>query len=314
MDSTASPSTGNGTRGTVFRKKNQSLAQSASDILADENPMTLRQLYYRLISAGCLRNSQTEYKRLGQVMTRLRESKDVPRTWLVDHTRSTLKPSSWSGLAEFAETIREVYRKDFWARQSHHMEIICEKDAIAATIQPPAEDNDVRIRPCRGYASISFAGEIADFWRKIKKPIFAYYLGDFDPSGFDIERDLCEKLARYSGRECCHHGDDAANDTFVWQRLGVIETDFDDHDLIRLPLKRDKQGKPSDKRAAGFIERYGEYCAEVDAIPPTELRRRVEEAINSHIDVEEWNRLITVEQAEQETVDQFAVFLNTKST
>jgi hypothetical protein len=59
----------------------------------------------------------------------------------------------------------------------------------------------------------------------------------------------------------------------------------------------------TDKRAAGFIERHGTACAEIDAIPPTELRRRVEEAINSHIDVDQWNRLIAVERAEQETLD-----------
>jgi hypothetical protein len=77
---------------TTFRTKNRTLAENAVATLTEEQPMTLRQLFYRLVSAGALHNTPTEYKRLGAVMTRTREAGDVPRTWLVDHTRATLKP------------------------------------------------------------------------------------------------------------------------------------------------------------------------------------------------------------------------------
>jgi hypothetical protein len=85
----------------------------------------------------------------------------------------------------------------------------------------------------------------------------------------------------------------------------VTKADFAAHDLVRLPVKQ------SDKRAAGFIRRYGTACAEIDAIPPTELRRRVTEAIDSHIDVERWNRLLQVEEAERDTLRQFVEGLET---
>src|SRR5688572_7584286 len=148
--------------GCTFRSKNRGLATAAREILEAEKPMTLRQLYYRLISAGHLHNAQAEYKRLGTVMTRLREDGAVPRTWLVDHTRATLKPSSWSGLADFGESVRDCYRKDFWAAQECDVHIFVEKDAVAGTIQPVTREYDVPLHVCRGYASISFAGEIAD--------------------------------------------------------------------------------------------------------------------------------------------------------
>jgi hypothetical protein len=94
----------------MTRTKNRNLADGAVVILEAEKPMTLRQLFYRCVSAGLLGNSQPEYKRLGALMTRLREAGDVPRTWIVDHVRATLKPSSWSGLADFGDTVREAYR------------------------------------------------------------------------------------------------------------------------------------------------------------------------------------------------------------
>ena len=294
-------------RSTVLRSKNRNLATAAIETLEAERPMTLRQLFYRLVSAGHIRNKPAEYARLGTLLTRLREGGEVPRTWLVDHTRTSLKPSSWSGLADFGDSVRACYRKDFWASMPAYVAVFVEKDAIAGTIQPVTRENDVALHVCRGYASISFAGEIADVWAEIKKPIFAYYLGDFDPSGFDLERDLREKLARYSDRHVEDDSDLADEDNFVWQRLGVTEEDFQAHDLIRLPVKT------ADKRAAGFVRQYGTSCAEIDALPPTELRQRVSDAIDSHIDVDRWNRLLKVEQAERETLDQFVTSLRNPS-
>ncbi len=287
-----------------FASKNKELAVRAYETLDAEKPMTLRQLFYRLVSAGEISNTPRDYQRLGVLMTRVREAGHVPRTWLVDHTRSTLKPSSWTGLADFGDSVRDCYRKDFWASLPHHVEVFVEKDAVAGTVQPVTNENDIALRVCRGYSSISFAGEIADLWAAIEKPIFAYYLGDFDPSGFDLERDLREKLDRYSGRTIWPYepGSEPTyltkNDRQVsWVRLGVTEEDFDAYDLVRLPVKT------SDKRAAGFIRQYGTSCAEIDALAPSELRRRVAEAIDSHIDARRWNRLVKVEQAERETLN-----------
>lgn len=274
------------------RSKNRVLAIAAIAMLKAEHPMTLRQLFYRLVSAGNLSNAKAEYNRLGGLMTRLREAEDVPRTWIVDHVRNRLKPSSWSGLADFAESVRSCYRLDFWASLPVHVEIFVEKDAVAGTIQPVTEEYDVALQVCRGYTSVSFAGEIADQWRRIEKPIFAYYLGDYDPSGFDLERDLRDKLQRYSGRKI-------QKDGISWERLGVRDEDFDALDLIRLPIKM------TDNRAAGFIQEHGDTGAEIDAIPPTELRRRVRQAIERHIDTDRWARLRIVEEAEKETLEAF---------
>jgi hypothetical protein len=293
----------------VLRKKNRELCRQAAMVLEEEKPMTLRQLYYRLVSAGALDNKQAEYKRLGNLMTQLREYGDLPRSWIVDHVRSTLKPSSWSGLADFTDTVRQAYRKDFWASLDHHVEVFVEKDAVAGTLQPVTSEYDVALRVCRGYASVSFAGEIAELWAQVEKPIFAYYLGDYDPSGFDIERDLREKLERYSGRfDYALHADadgmlrspdpDVSGGITWWKRLGVRARDFDLFGLVELPVKK------KDTRASGFREQYGSRCAEVDAIPPNELRWRVETAIKAHIDQDRWQRLQRVEQLEQHTLKQ----------
>jgi hypothetical protein len=216
-------------------------------------------------------------------MTTLREAGFVPFSWIIDNVRSTIKPSSWSGLNEYVETVRECYRKDFWAGMPEYCHIIVEKDAIAGTLAPVTREYDVALSPIRGYVSLSFAHEIAATWNRIEKPITAYYLGDFDASGFDLERDLRAKLERYCKRP------------FTWKRLAVNKEDFGAFDLI--PLKP----KKSDRRYAAFIREHGSECAELDALPATELRRRVKEAIDRHIPQGQWERLQDVEKLEKET-------------
>jgi hypothetical protein len=255
------------------------------------------------VSAGFLPSTdQKHYSRLGRVLTTLRERGVVPFNWIIDNLRSTQKPSSWSGLGDYADVVRDCYRKDFWSHLPEYVHIFCEKDAIAGVISPVTEEYDVALSPIRGYVSLSFAHEIAEQWNGIEKSIHAYYVGDFDPSGFDLERDLREKLERYTGMTFGGHLSHPMPEGYQvisWTRLGVNSEDFDDFNLLPLEVKR------KDRRCAKFIQEHGEQCAELDAIPPTEIRRRIREAIESHIPQDEWQRLQEVEAAEKESFAKF---------
>lgn len=280
-----------------LRSKSLPLAFVAVEIAFNEKPITLRGLMYRVVSAGLLPSTDKEhYTRLGRIMTTLREAGAVPFSWIVDNIRATDKPSSWSGLEDFAESVREAYRKDFWASMPDYVHVIVEKDAIAGVLAPTTREYDVRLSPIRGYVSLSFAHEIASTWNRISKPIYAYYLGDFDPSGFDLERDIREKLNRY------------CTSPFWWERLGVNEDDFDAFDLIPLAVKT------KDRRSKRFVQEHGHRCAELDAIPATELRGRVEQAITQHIDKKRWQKLQQTERVERESIAKIASGWGSKGT
>jgi hypothetical protein len=98
----------------------------------------------------------------------------------------------------------------------------------------------------------------------------------------DIERDLREKLAMHF------------QDSFEFTRLGVLEEDFETFNLI--PLNHTTKRK--DRLYRSFIEQHGTRMAEVDAIPASEVRRRVREAIEAHIPPKEWKKLEKKEQEE----------------
>jgi hypothetical protein len=267
-----------------FHTKTLPLAFVASDLLATGQPMTLRGLFYQVVSASWLPSTGSpHYKRLGRIMTVLREKRIVPFRWLVDHVRTTLKPSSWSGLTDFADTVRDAYRRDFWAQLPAYVHIFVEKDAMAGVLAQVTQAYDVPLSIIRGGVSLSFAHEIAELWDQIEKPIFAYYLGDHDPSGLRIEIDLRDKLQRYCERP-----------NFAWQRIAVTPEDFGKFNLF--PLKP----KETDPCTRWFREQGFEDCAELDAIPAPELRNRVETAILEHVPADEWERLQHIERLEQE--------------
>jgi hypothetical protein len=204
-------------------------------------------------------------------------------SFIVDSTRRRLKPSSWSGLADFGETVAHAYQKDLWERQPDYIEFFVEKDAMAGVIEPVTKEFDVHLNVIRGHVSETFVHEIGEEWALIEKPITAYYLGDHDPSGLAIEGSLRQKLEDYSGVQ------------FEWHRLAVTSLDFANPELLGFPVK--KNGARGHWQP--YLERYGDRCVEVDAVPASEIRERVQSAIMEHVDQHEWGILQMVEEQEK---------------
>lgn len=265
-----------------LRAKSLKLALVAVDILQREQPITLRGLFYRVVSAGWLPSTgKKHYTCLGRVMTQLRLAGKVPYHWLVDNGRSTMRLATWRDLPTFLGVVENAYRKDFWMELPEFVHIICEKDAIAGVLAPVTDEWRAPLSPIRGYCSLSFACRVAQYWNELDKPIHVYYLGDYDPSGFDLERDIKDKLRKHCMRIA------------RWTRIGVIRQDFKDFKLLPLPPKK------SDSRHKNFRAKHGDQCAEVDALPATELRRRVHEAIQAHVPMPLWERLQEKERHEK---------------
>jgi hypothetical protein len=238
---------------------------------------------YLVVSAGFLPDtSDKSYDRIQRLLRNLREDGTIPFEWIVDNVRQTIKPSSWAGLEDYAETVRDVYRLDFWAHLPEYVEIIVEKDTIAGKLSSVTKKYDVPLHPIRGYSSTSYTWRIAKSWEKINKPITVYYLGDHDPSGRDLERDVRARLSSYSKRD------------FRWVRLGVNPHHFEEHDIIPLEPKK------KDSRYKKFATQWGDRCAEVEAIPATTLRDMIHKAITSHIPAGQWERLQEIERLERE--------------
>lgn len=263
--------------------KNLPLACVSIEYLAAHKPDTVRGNMYLVVTAGWLPDTgDTSYNRIQRLLNRLRENGTIPFNWIVDTVRSTIQPSSWDGLPDFTDTVRGAYRKDYWASLPEHVEIIVEKDTIAGKVSAVTEEYDVPLHPIRGYSSTSYAWSISESWEGIEKPITIYYLGDHDPSGRDLERNIQQKLSRYGDR------------SFRWVRLGVNLDHFSEFNIKPLAPKK------NDKRYKWFVKQWGKKCAEAEAIPANAMREMIRKAIESHIPEGQWENLQEVEQDERE--------------
>jgi hypothetical protein len=258
-----------------------------AQIVSREQPITVRGAFYRAVSSGLFPDTADEhYRACGRLILQLRRLGLAPYDWVSDSTRRRLKPSSWSGLADFAETVAQAYRKDLRERQPNYIEIFVEKDAMGGVIEPITDPYDVTLNVIRGNCSETFVYRVAELWQQIEKPIHIYYLGDHDPSGLKIEKDLQRRLAGF--------GAQVSN----WRRLAVTAADFRNPELIGFPVK--KNASPASWQP--YLGQYGDRCVEVDAISAAEIRDRVEEAILSHVDQHEWATLQLTEAEEKKNL------------
>lgn len=256
------------------------LVRTAKQLLGEEHPMTLRQLFYRLVSRESLENSRSDYQRLSRVMTRAREDGQVSFDLLVDRSRPNYEPNVFEDPEEYAETIKDGYRRNYWQWQPSYVEVWLEKDSVVGSIADVTEELGITTRVGRGFPSATRAKDIAELFAKTKKPKVVLYLGDHDPSGRCIEEELFDRVRKYGS------GD------FKMRRLAIHAGDIRRFGLPPLKVK-DK-----DPRVGTYRKRYGEHCVELDALPPTELRRRVRRAIEGLLDRDAWQRAIDVEAIE----------------
>ncbi|MFA6273628.1 MAG: hypothetical protein WC662_00525 [Candidatus Paceibacterota bacterium] len=266
-----------------FPYTNEELAKKANSILGEyDTPLTLRQLYYRLVALG-LMNAQKVYKNLSKKLSRLREQGFVPWNRIIDLQRQPKKKSSWANPKEFFETVGGAYRRDLQQGQEKYIEVWCEK---AVAISRITNKYDVRLLAGGGYRSSSALYEASERFNDADdKSIVIIYLGDFDPSGLDIERDIEDRMMDIFGIRV------------DVQRILLTFQDIKDYKLLPSPVKK------KDSRTPAYVARYGIRAAyELDALPPNILAKRLEKAICENMDIKLYEEQLAKSEVEEEQI------------
>jgi hypothetical protein len=181
------------------------------------------------------------------------------------------------------------YRRDFWQQQPERVEVWSEKGTIRGVLQPVLDELGVGFRVMHGFGSATAINDVAQ--SDSGTPLQILYIGDYDPSGMYMsEKDIPERLSRYGG------------DHITVERIALMRGDCDL--LGRKPAFNVKE-KSKDPRAPWFRKTYGQLCWELDAMDPNDLRSRVEDEINNHIEPIAWERCRGVDEAERESMRSF---------
>lgn len=250
--------------------------------LRRHNPMTCRQLFYRLVSKGEIPKTELAYKSLCRLLGKMRRDGRLPFRWIADHTRYMRRPRTYSGLRNMLEFTQATYRRAVWDDQEAYVEIWSEKETLAGVLYETTASWDVPLMLCRGYPSISFLHSAAEAMDAEDKPIFVYYFGDHDPSGRDIDRFIEEQLLELAPGIDLH-----------FARVAVTEEQIESMGLQTRPTKT------TDSRSKKFSGR----SVEVDAIDPDELREICSDCILRHVDQDAHRSLLNIEAQERETLE-----------
>ncbi len=151
--------------GRRYRRTNAELAEIYAAIyrIAEaEEPVTVRGLFYRVMSRGLVPQTEQGYGVVQRRALQMRRDETLPYGWITDGSRLRLKPRTFSNAQAAPENTARMYRRDLWIDQGRHVEVWTEKDAIHGVISPVTTEYDVPLMISRGYSSETFLYETAE--------------------------------------------------------------------------------------------------------------------------------------------------------
>ena len=274
-----------------FAGSSLAMIKNANAIIAEYQRagfgLTLRQLYYQFVSRDLLANRQAEYKRLGSVINDARLAGLIDWNAIEDRTRWLRATDSDHGDADtWLGGVYRSFKKSRWDDQPNYVEVWVEKDALVGVIESACDPLNVPYFACRGYASQSevwAAGQRMVRQHDKGKDTLIIHLGDHDPSGIDMTRDIEDRLRLFT----LAHG---ANPPEI-RRIALNMDQVTRYDPPPNPAKM------TDSRASDYVDKFGDESWELDALNPQVLADLITAEIEPLIDHDLWD---AAEQREQD--------------
>ncbi len=246
--------------------KTQHIIDVAYEILSGLHPMTVRQVYYQLVSRLVIENNRSKYQAVSSALVDARKEGDIPWGWIEDRLRKPVIYGGYDNLADFAKYLPSQYQRDFWVTQENVVECWVEKDALSGVF------GDVL-----GYYRVTYnVGRGFDGWSSIYNASQRYedyesvtilYFGDFDPSGEEMVTSLEKRLNELDCFPDIH-------------KVALTKAD-----VLQYDLPSDFT-KATDTRSKKFIEQHGDMAVELDALPVNVLRSLIVQAVEPLVNLE----------------------------
>lgn len=251
--------------------------------------LTLRQLYYQLVSRDIIQNKDTEYAKLSTLLVKGRMAGIVDWEAIEDRVRVPYLPYWVHGISDAISDTISQYRLDRQEGQNVYIELWVEKDALSGVLKRITEHYHINLMVNRGYSSCS---AMHDAYKRLKnqeakgKETYILYLGDHDPSGLDMIRDIKERLEEFGVSP-------------EVRQIGLTMEQIEEFSPPPNPAKI------KDPRAKEYIEKYGGTSWEVDALNPKTLHKLVRENVEELIDMDLFNDKIRQEEKDKEKLESF---------
>lgn len=274
--------------------------------------LSVRQIYYQLVAHHGLANLERSYKNMASLISDARMAGLIDWNMVEDRGRETIENNHWTSPASILRASAEQFRYRLWDTQPYHVEVMVEKAALEGVLQPVCAQLDIPFTSNRGYSSSSALyevgqrlGEALDNGKKVQ----ILYLGDHDPSGLDMTRDVYERLGVFSHFLEYDPNDPEATptetgnydeDAFSVERLAL------NMDQVRRYSPPPNPAKMSDSRAEGYVQEFGYESWELDALDPSVLARLVRDHVANITDDDAMEKAIQRQDRARERLADFA--------
>lgn len=277
------------------QQKTRDLLAQAQAVLEEYRahwPLTLRQIYYRLVGAHAYDKTDAGYDRLGHHLANARRARwpGIPFAAIRDDGITTRHNLDWDDKDDFLEHLRYLtknYRRDRLAGQRHHIEVWCEAAGMLPQLHKVASKYSVQVYSSGGFDSLTAKKDLANRICKIGKPTIILHLGDFDPSGAAIFDSFAADVASFVESDRPH---------------GLVEVQFERVALTAAQVQAyglpTAPAKASDTRSRGW---KGETC-QLEALPPDIIAGMVRDAIERHFDFDQMADDRAAEEEEREEI------------
>lgn len=296
----------------VLRSENKTRIVTINNIIEDYQSqgykLTLRQLYYQLVSRDIIPNKVEEYTKLSTLLNKGRMSGFVDWDAIVDRTRNIKTPYYEYSTQDAVQRTINSYKLDRHDVQDNYIEIWLEKDALSEIIYRATQPYGISLMVNRGYSSCSamyqsyqrLAQEINN-----DKNVIIFYLGDHDPSGLDMIRDIRDRLSEMLiyGNELQGKFDDLETAQYWLNKKLQVKPIALTSKQVRDYNPPPNPAKLTDPRATKYVEEFGYTSWEVDALNPKTLDTLVKKSILEYIDIDKHQEVLDKEEEDKEKLE-----------
>lgn len=255
------------------------------EYLAQDYILTLRQLYYQLVSRNVIANNQKEYAKLSKLLKEGRMAGVIDWNAIEDRGRKPRLPYFANGISDALTDIKNQYRLPRLNDQKVYIEIWIEKEALSNIFNRVADPYHINLMVNKGYSSCSAMHEAAKRFRNhARKDKYILYFGDHDPSGKDMVRDIRDRMKEFNILL------DVISPALTYAQV-------QQYNLPENPVKL------TDSRASDYIAEFGEHCWELDALEPSVLLDITETEVKKLIDIKKYNATLKQEAADKEVFE-----------
>ena len=268
----------------TFHRSSYELITIINEIEADYAKqgynLTLRQLYYQLVARGYIENSEKSYKKIGNLVNDARLAGLVDWNSITDRTRQLRSNTHWSHPQEIIDSAIYSYAIDKRSDQPYNIEIWVEKEALADIVAKVAVQVDLPYFACRGYVSQSEMWAAAQRFIDDGRYGIIIHLGDHDPSGIDMTRDIRDRMEVFGA----YHVE--------VKRIAL------NYDQIEEYTPPPNPAKFTDSRINSYLSLYGSSSWELDALEPAVITNLIKSTVDTYTDFS-----LLVEKQKKESKD-----------